>query len=832
MINNLTQFIQYELYPALYDRLDIAFPEMKLKQLSNGNWNSPHYLNGNLTSPYRADKTVVTTGKPHLIHEQGGETYSLVDFQLKRMGYQPGTKGEALVEAVRSLASVCGLELPNTDTAEYQAYKERQERLETLARQMKKALFTPEGENVLFYLQEERGYSVEDIKAMDLGYCSPAIARQLEGAPLGAGTDYTLAIPYRSGSSILGFKLRTIKADVQPKYKNTSGLPKKASLFGLTGLKLSGSKEKDRDLTVVEGELDALRAQLKGAKNIVASAGLDISVEALQEAKKRGVKRVTILVDYEATEAEQKKKEDKIKKAIQVIHEAGLTSLVAELPEGQYSGKVDVDSFLNTNTVEALQEVIDKASTGAKYLFFRILDKAIEAQGGGDRIEDKYYNQFKEDTIALLNDVEVVSPVDRDIILTLFSQSTDGAGITKEALQEEADRRKAVADAQRRERKTKELLEEASKLANEGKIEESLTLLAEEAGNVRKIAKETELASLLVLPTAKGLREKLATRPEGLQTDYYFSTGKAIERLTLPVGGLTLVGAPTSHGKSTLLRNLAIQVAKSTNKEEPILYFSLEEDYESTYVRLLNTYANIELTTPGKIYNNISTIEEYYRSGSVKYMKHGTEEPFKKAEADFMQNYVESGRIRIFDRDFFADELVEAIQYFAHKMKVKAVFVDYVQLLYKQGNKLQRNEELKLIAKSLRQLAKVEKLPIIMACQLNREAKSPTDMHSQNIADSADLEREANKSILLWNSSFRPLKKEAYNEKEIEEEKRMELGTHGYIYARQSKNRGGIVNLDALFQYNGNTGVISQDVGDLPPGEEIEGYGEEEKELF
>ena len=831
MRNTLTEFIQYELYPALYERLDSAFPELQLKRRSNGDWHSPNKLNGEASSPFREDKTVVTMKKPHLLHEQGGDTLSLVDYQLTRMGYQPGAKGAELVEAVRSLSSVCSLELPNSDTEEYKAYKERQERLEALARQMKKALFTPEGEDVLFYLQEERGYSVEDIKAMDLGYCSPAIARQLEGAPYGAGTDYTLAIPYRSGSSILGFKLRTIKADVQPKYKNTSGLPKKASLFGLTGLKLSGNKEKDRDLTIVEGELDALRAQLKGAKNIVASAGLDISVEALQEAKKRGVKRVTLLVDMEETDEKQKAKEDRIAKAIHTIHEAGLTSLVAVLPAGKYEEKVDVDSFLSSHTVEELQEVIDGASTGAKYLYFRIFDRAVEAQGGGDRIEDKYYNQYKEDTIALVNDVEVVSPVDRDIILTLFAQSTSGAGITKEALQEEADRRKAVADAQRQEKRAKELLEKASQLANEGRIEESLTLLANEAQNVKKIAKETELASLLAIPTAKSVRDKLATRPEGLKTDYYFSTGNAVEQLTLPVGGLTLVGAPTSHGKSTLLRNLAIQVARETNQGESILYFSLEEDYESTYVRLLNTYANIELTSPGKVYNNISTIEEYYRSGSTRYMKHGTEAIFKDREATFMKDYIESGRLRIYDRDFYADELVDAIQYFAHKMKVKAVFVDYVQLLYKQGNKLQRNEELKLIAKSLRQLAKGEKLPIILACQLNRDAKSPTDMHSQNIADSADLEREANKCILLWNSSFRELKKEAYDSRLIEKEKQPSLGTYGEIYARLSKNRGGIVNLDALFQYNGNTGVISQDVGDLPEGN-TSLYENETRELF
>ena len=139
-MNTLTDFINYELYPALFDRLDEAFPDMDF-EMKGGNWQSSHYLNGEPTSPYREDKTVVTKKKPHLIHEQGGETLSLVDYQLKRSGHAPGAKGAELIEALRSLAGICGLELPDNDTEEYKAYQIRQEALEKLARKMKAELF-------------------------------------------------------------------------------------------------------------------------------------------------------------------------------------------------------------------------------------------------------------------------------------------------------------------------------------------------------------------------------------------------------------------------------------------------------------------------------------------------------------------------------------------------------------------------------------------------------------------------------------------------------------------------------------------------------------------
>lgn len=800
-MNNLQDFITYELYPTLFNSLDRAFPSMSF-QRRGGDWHSPYKLNGERSSDNRTDKSVVTRRYPNTILEQGGEAMSLIDFYLQSNGYRTNLKGAELVEALRSLCTSIGLTLPEGDTEEWRAYKERQEKLERAAIRMQNALHTPEGAATLRYLTEKRGYTVEDIKAMGLGHCTTEIASTIEGAPFGAGNTYTLAIPYRSGGRILGFKLRTIEDSVKPKYKNTQGLPKKASLFGLTGLKLTGNGEKDRDITIVEGELDALRAQIRGVENIVASAGLDVSVEAMEEAKRRGVKRVTILVDVEETEAAQKDKVKKIENAIRAIKRVGLKTMVAELPEGEAGEKVDVDSYLNNHTAEELQSVVDDAVTGSLYLYNNLYQQWLTD-------EDKSYKKlqdFKEATIAIMNDTELCEPTDSSMLCRWFEKHTNEA-ITVEALQAEANAQKELLNQTRQREQWGELLKKASLKADKGLVEESINLLIENAPEVRKIAKETEYRSLLTIPTAKSIKEKLQARPEGIQTGYVFSSKGREERLTLPSGAITLVAAPTSHGKSTFLRNLALEAVRE-NSEGVVLYFSFEEDMESTIVELLNTYAGITLTTPSRSYNNLTTIAEYYREGSAKYMKSGTLTEFREAEEAFMRDYIESGRLRIYDNDYSSTELVEAIKYIAAALPVKAVFIDYVQLLYKQGNRLQRNEELKEIAKELRQTAKALKLPIVLAAQLNRDAKSPVEMHSQNIADSADLEREANKVVLLWNSSFKPTNGNSYDETKLEIDKRATLGEGGYVYAKLSKNRGGIPSIDALFTFEGNTGRI------------------------
>lgn len=828
-MNTLTDFINYELYPALFDRLDEAFPDMDF-EMKGGNWQSSHYLNGEETYPTRNDKTVVTRKHPSRILEQGGDSLTLVDFHLQRLGLPTSTKGAELVEALRPLCVICGLEIPTVDSEEYRAYREKQDRLERTAYKMQRELFSPAGAEVLRYLKETRGYSESEIKDMELGYCSTETASQLDGAPYGAGEIYTLAIPYRSGNSILGFKLRALDADVKPKYKNTSGLPKKASFFGLTGLRLTGDGAKDRDITIVEGELDALHAQAVGVENIVAAAGGELSEEALQEAKKRGVRRITLLFDTEQSEdyaasearaagasedtARRKaaeriaENERKREKAIRLVQSEGLEALVAELPS-EDGEKVDVDSFLRTHGKEQLQKEIDGAVTGAKYLFYGILERTIAKQGGeGETITDKYFGDYKQEVIELVNDTVVTSPVDRDAILALFAKSAGGAGITKEAIQAEADRKKEIADKERQREQTVNTAKRALELVDAGRVEDGLRLMQASSAAALKISKETEYGSLLAKPTITEIRSRLKTRPEGITTDYVFSKRSRSERLVLPAGALTLLCGGTSHGKSVFLRTLALQTALS-EKDGSVLYFSFEEDFESTIVEFVNAYVNRELTTPTSEYNNLSTITEYYRSGSVQYVKKAERENFLNQQEAFLKDVVETGRLRIIDSDLYSNELVDAITYLARNIKVKAVFIDYVQLLYKQGvGKVQRNEELKAIAKELRQLAKSLTLPVILAAQLNRDAKSPTEMHSQNIADSADLEREANKVLLIWNSAFKPSNGSNYKEDEIEAEKRPTLGKEGELYVLLSKNRGGLPTPDAKLIFNGNCGRV------------------------
>lgn len=822
-MSNLTDFINSELYPRLFEVLDRAFPSMEFEPYRGG-WASPCKLDGSLSHDGRQDKSVVTPRHPHRVLEQGGDTKDLLSLYMELNGIAKP------VEAVRQLCPILGLTLPTMEGEEqYRAYREKQEQLERIASKMAAALYSDEGADTLSYLRDERGYTDEFIKEAGFGFVSQSLRDELrepfrytnqEGEEKNRcnyliGKTHSLAIPYRAGGNIQGFVFRTTDRehlDSKAKYMDafiSATASKKYHLFGLTGVNLSGNKERDRDITIVEGEIDALRAIFEGLPNVVAASGGGVYTEALSEAKRRGVKRVTLLFDTEATAEAQEATDTKIERAIATINEAGLTPFVATLPSPD-GGKVDTDSYLKDHSGEDLKEIVETALPAPLWKSNRLLSKATEGKSEG--LTQKELHELRAKVIDLANS-PYTTPIYRDIILRQFNEAT-GDYITQSALLEEADKEKAAQDELRQRQETIKLTGEALKLAQDGRAAEALSLIKDRANELQQISRETEFSDLLRLPTTEEIKEGFRNRPTGIATPYLFEGRNGMkEQLILPTGALTYICAPTSHGKSRFLENLALHLA--TNGEAgDVLYFSFEEDSVAIREQLLNIYADMKLSQ-----NNSRTLRAYLRDGTTQYFAGGVSiSKLQEKEAE-LYALLTSGKLSIYNRDYDSSKLIDAIRFIAKNRRVKAVFVDYIQLLHTNGSRLQRREELGEMCKDLWRVAIELSLPIILAAQLNREVVSPLDMYSQNIAEAADIERSANTIILLWNSDFKPMQqKSSYyrtkdGDKLTDEAKKLEsrgfeTGSGGKIYAKISKNRGGSPNMDAILDFDGNTGRI------------------------
>ena len=806
-MSDLYFFINNELKPRLWNHIPSIFPDMDFKLIGNKWQSNKHYDGTEGTGPKR-DRSVIKSTRPYAIWDNTMQDYKEIFALYKEQN------NLTTWEAVTRLCAIVGIPEPETTQEAKENYRRSEERrnaLEESAKRQKEALYTPEGASTLNYLHS-RGWTDEEIEKAELGYISVNEAHTIVNQD-DIGTDYTLSIPLRSGGRIYGFKFRTINAQAPQnrKYVYLTGTTKRDNLFNLTGI-----LQENGSIVVVEGELDALHAQVRGINGVVATGGGKLTEELLQAATGRGIKRITLLFDKD------EKGEEFIKDSISVAWGKRINVLVATYPDETLPDGTkihDTDEYLRAHTPDELKSLIENAKTASKYLLESLVSKAIQENGGMDVIKDAVERDLTRRVISLANSIP--DQTERDIVLLSYSEIIDGA-ISEDALKAVANEERAIADNLRKKQQATEASNKAASLLKDGKVDEALSVMGEAYTSLQKIGARQKYSSLLALPSESSLSNRMKNKQGELHTLYEFEhpTTHEKERFTLPTGAITFIVAPTSHGKSTLLQNIALQIAKAGG-EGTTLYFTFEEDADSVTLQLLNKYMGEEFCRnySSSHSNNLRAITHYYMTGEDKYIAKDKLSIFHQKLNTFMASLYNSGKLRLFYEDYDSTELIEAIRYIHSQTKVKAVFIDYIQLLSKNGNRKQRTEELKDICKDLKDLCIETQLPIVVAAQANREVTSPLEMHSQKIAEAADLERIANKILFIWNSNF-AAQKSKDSSKEIEAfEKRtgIKLGNGGKIYAKLTKNRGGVVNIEATLDYNGNTGVMKPNCNAVEP---------------
>lgn len=800
-MSNITDWIKYELYPNLFEVIDTALPEHDFKRYSGG-WRSKTYLDG---SPHknRADKTVVTKKATGYILEQNGETLSLVDYVIKRDGVE-------FIEAVKTLADATGLELPtnpNYNKEDYQNYKDKATLLEDCNSYFIYCLENSTGADEIKAYLNSRGYSDEDVKAMELGFIpsqdklykyltetkkhTKSLVDEVVKLNRGIGSTHRLTIPYRSGGSVKGFKFRTI-GDHKPKYLNSTGLDRLGGFFNLLGIK------EDKDIVIVEGELDSLHATAKGVDNIVATGGSSIAPEQVKDAIKRGAKSFTLCFDLEPNKEEETAK--RITSAIEVILGEGVNRIyIVNLPD-LGGDKTDPDRLIKESGVESFKQAIKEALPYYEYKLQETLNKY-------GKIEEAQGCLTKKDEDKLLDEVvetstNIPDPTDRDRYKKLFTslEAIQGLGITEESLSITVDRLTATRDKEAQNKEFKKLLNEATQLQGKGETDKALELLDSKVKEVKLQDKATEFSNLLKPTTESEIRERQASKPESLSSGYEIGG----EPLLLPSGAITILTAPTSHGKTTFLINLALNVAQEYKNKEVYL-FSYEEDGDSITTNALNTYLDEELNSLNN--SNRRLIKSYFTTGSTEYIKSQSRDYFKTTKDKFFKELIEPKRLNIHYSNYNSDTLIEAIRYLHKNTNIGAVFIDYIQLLNLPQGKYKtysRQEEIKEICIALKDVAVETGLPIILGAQFNRTVTNQLHLHPTKIGEAGDIERIANLIVGFWNNNFKAITSEG----EQNEINNKGLNSVDTIYTTILKNRGGRVGLEEALEFNGNTGKI------------------------
>jgi len=814
--NNLDSFKEYELFPTLYGNIDRAFPELHFKKVGK-RWESKYHLaDATKDSQNKAITFVYENRKFMAIDHSADEKKGLIDLYMSLNNVD-------FITALKALAELCNLTIPNSDSEEWKEYEERQANRENANTTFVNALWgdTEEAKRVRSYLFS-RKWTEEDIKKAELGLITTAIRLSLpdgdsykgvvknaSGETIGGvGTTHLLTIPYRNGSRLLGFKFReVVETTTGTKYLNSYGLQKSSGLFGIgIGVK---------DVVIVEGELDALHAQVRGATNVAATTGGKANETQIADAKKRGVEKFTLLFDND------ERGRSFVIPTINAIQEVGGSIYIATLPDGAK----DLDEYLAAHTIEDYRrEVVGEALTYSVYILNDIVGRYAEKEDKGGLLTLKDREDFFSEVERLLNS-PYIKPYEREDIYKLLEQYEESLNFKVSDFREWADKAYLRTQEANRAKEVREASAKITEALSDGRTDEALSLMRETATKQSAQERAVEYAKIFAPSTPQEYATFLSEIKEGIPTGFVFEQGRQREELTLN-SGLTFICGYRGHGKTSYLNNIALNEARrnvALGNGKSVLYFSYEVDKRRLITDLLNTFVNdAEISrTPS------DTILSYFKGKGDKYFKRDRRtdgrthyDNFVAQKDKFFRDFLSSGALTIVDENYKVEQLLDAIKYYLSTRTASIVCIDYAQLIYSEEYSRQRTEEIKKVVNDIKDFANREGIPFVLAAQFNRDVDSPVSVDTKNIGEGGDFERIADTCIGLFNlKELHPLPK---NKEEEKAAKKLlsDLGAatyaqgdelkpiQGKLFVRLMKRRYGYYPLDTILEWEGRTKYI------------------------
>lgn len=188
---------------------------------------------------------------------------------------------------------------------------------------------------------------------------------------------------------------------------------------------------------------------------------------------------------------------------------------------------------------------------------------------------------------------------------------------------------------------------------------------------------------------------------------------------------LIIIGARPSIGKTALALSMIQNIA--CEKRIPCGFFSLEMPYESIGMRLLAQEARVPM---GKI-----------RSGMLKV------DDVKKIQ-DAAGRWFEAPLYTVDTPNMKLIDLRAAARRMVKNNKVEIIFIDYIGLISTEDPTAPVFEQVSLISKSLKALARELAIPIVALCQVARDAEGQEPNLAQ-LRGSGSIEQDADVVMFL-----------------------------------------------------------------------------------
>lgn len=300
-----------------------------------------------------------------------------------KVGHWSKARGIDFIEALKSLASLALMSLPDLERTpaeieKVRKWEARRAILQAVIEYGQEVLWSPSGVEARLYLTLERGLTEEGIRQLGLGFylSSKAVQENLisKGYDLSDATEagviwkklegYIL-FPWLDSRSrpltIYGRYSKKVPPEGKPKTIAIKGEGTKASPLYLDRALSCGHKE----IILVEGVLDAALPQVRGDTRVCAYVAACCSDQQIETLKRRSIQSVTLCSDPDDGG------ENGTHSNIDRISKTGITVYVApKLPDG-----LDPDEFLIREGLDGWKAHIDSAIHAYTYKAQSLLKK-------------------------------------------------------------------------------------------------------------------------------------------------------------------------------------------------------------------------------------------------------------------------------------------------------------------------------------------------------------------------------------------------------------------------------------------------------------------------
>jgi len=667
---------------------------------------------------------------------------------------------------------------------------------------------------------------------------------------------YNLVIPYYRNGQPVGIKYRNI-LDTLPTGKDGRQLSKYQNNVDMERGGYCDHLTAGKPAVIVEGEMDAIALIQSGVENVVAMSAPELNEKTAHLLSVNDINTFVYIPDIEQRkDGTGEQRTDLIDKAVKVFQKYAPDDLdlyIATLPD-EGAQKMDVADFYQAHGAAELFKAINANITNWwDYELALFEDEQAARVAKGETLPEW---ETKRRFMEIYNRC---NPIDRQRIRDNIKNVPMYAkiGITPAALLD--------VDAWARQNaytnKIKAGLSDLSAAVDGGANPERVAEIVKRLGDAQGANTREDWEKQLTATFDDELRE-IAQQPDTIRTKWELGTIAKNKKTLIPEyhkweqieffpADISVFCAPTSHGKTMILFQAALDLVATTNKT--FLYVSCEETKRQLLERAINVYLDIETTPNGRDNLNNYCFIEGTRKRAIKayltrrfYPDGYTPEHWAKLSARIAQGVQRYGeqvrpRLKFVHTEGTAESIAENVRHYVEQFReqgadVGGVFVDYMQLLTSDNSNAPRNIELKDVCKALKQCAATTELPVIIAAQLNRYSISDglDAVTVANIGEGADIERIAHDIYLVWQvnktkrDTYIKLSQGAKDSQPTEKLKYENFGDRsrriwtqgdplsdppaklktGYLYVEQMKARDGRADGWGLFPFDGERGKI------------------------